>query len=844
MALALGAQHARAASEAPREHRSVWITPYLDGNWPSAPLNNQSAADAQTKNIRNRMAKFKAQNINTVYFHVRSNCDAAYRSSYEPWSNRISGTRGQEPYGDPLQIIIDAAHAEGIEVYAWLNPYRYSENTSWGSHPLNYENSHPDWLIKNSRQTILNPGLEEVKQRIVDVITEIVTNYDIDGVLYDDYFYPQGGMPGAGGTGQDSDSEDYALWQKSGTSLSLYDWRRANINEMVSRVYSAIKTTKPWVRFGISPAGKSSPANIETTYGLKPIAGDWQYAQIYSDPLAWYKAGTVDFISPQIYWPDVYRTYTDWWTLAAQKFNRHLYPSVDISTMQAGLTQEFIDEAYYTRQAMQRDASGFVFFHYKNLVNYYENLFGKSVSVGENFGQSVWNTKALAPLNHWEAPHSPEYVANVTLSGTTLTWSAAPSGRYTVYAIPQGAESTFGCQREYLDGVAYTNQYTIPQDKATGYTWAVAVYNRYGEEFPPLATGQTLNTSPQAVALTYPQNGTEPGYIFDFKWTSPGAAGATFTLALDPQMAQVIARCDAPGASLPVTELPPLEIGRTYYWQVATKGLGQAQTLSPVGNFVASQIKITGPAHGQTEVDYRNPTITWQQGTAGTTYTLVVSDRADLQSPVVNETLTDCASHQIPSQTLCSGRTYYAQVTAQNGQAKSVSAISQFTTVVRTDYPAPTFLTPAANGETLYSNQCITLAPWEGMSSISLQVSTSASFPSRTGTATLGLSNFATQTKPAGELKISSKNLTDGTTYYVRAQGTYYTASGTAKTDYSETRTFVYSSAMGVENLEADGHTARYPREYFNLQGQPVANPQPGQMYIMRQGPKAVKIVK
>lgn len=128
-------------------------------------------------------------------------------------------------------MLLDEAHAVGIEVYAWLNPYRYSGSTSLygGSNPLNYETSHPDWLVRNSKEIYLNPGIPEVTQRIVDIITEIVTNYDVDGVVYDDYFYPSG-------MGADQDATQYAAYTKGGGSMSLGDWRRNNINNMVKVV--------------------------------------------------------------------------------------------------------------------------------------------------------------------------------------------------------------------------------------------------------------------------------------------------------------------------------------------------------------------------------------------------------------------------------------------------------------------------------------------------------------------------------------------------------------------------------------------------------------------------------
>ncbi|MCI5979219.1 MAG: family 10 glycosylhydrolase, partial [Bacteroidales bacterium] len=147
---------AAAAGVPEREHRAIWVSAYLTGGWPSSPITEQNKANT-LRILDQRMASYKKQNINVLYYHVRSNCDAMYNSAYEPWSAKAAGSRGQAPVVDPFEEYIKAAHANGIEVYAWFNPYRYNNNVSY-SGANEYENTHPDWLIKNSQQTTLNPG--------------------------------------------------------------------------------------------------------------------------------------------------------------------------------------------------------------------------------------------------------------------------------------------------------------------------------------------------------------------------------------------------------------------------------------------------------------------------------------------------------------------------------------------------------------------------------------------------------------------------------------------------------------------------------------------------------------
>ncbi|MDE6397107.1 MAG: family 10 glycosylhydrolase, partial [Muribaculaceae bacterium] len=371
------------------------MTPFLNSNWPSSAI---TASNAQSvKNILvKRLEKFKNQNINVIYYHCRAMCDATYESSYEPWSSTVSGKRGQAPAFDPFGYLVEESHKKGIEVYAWINPYRYCSGSKYGEGELNYENSHPDWLISQTKESILNPGLEEVKQRIVDVISEIVTKYDVDGVIFDDYFYTSG-------TPMSLDADLYKKYTDGGGKLSQADWRRANINEMVARVNKAIKEIKPWVSFGVGPAGVASPPNVTSEYGLPaaPGGGDWQYSGIYSDPLAWFKQGSIDFMSPQIYWPSRFDALSKWWADAALKYGRHAYPSIDLSAVGTPKVEEVCREIRQTRLVSPADASGLVYFQYATFVNYYEKFDGKSQELGAILGATEYADRALVPLRPW-----------------------------------------------------------------------------------------------------------------------------------------------------------------------------------------------------------------------------------------------------------------------------------------------------------------------------------------------------------------------------------------------------------------------------------------------------------
>ena len=789
-----------AQAETTREHRAMWTTAYLS-HWPTAAI---TSGNAEThKNIlRKRMATYKQQGINVLYYHVRSNCDATYKSSYEPWAKSVSGTRGVAPAFDPFEFVVQTCHEYGIECYAWINPYRYHEsvNGTHGGGALDYEVTHPDWLMSGtSKNTVLNPGKAEVLQRILDVTKEIVTNYDVDGVVFDDYFYPQGG------TAENSSAPDWADYKASGTTLSMADWRRANINNMVEQVNKTIKSVKPYVCFGISPAGKSSPPNVQTEYGLPSVTSDWQYGQIYSDPLHWLKYQQLDFVSPQVYWVSEFKKLSEWWINAAIKFDRHMYISTsptDYTTDASAGAQAMIDEINMSREFNRQDETGLVYFEYKTFNNYTEKYDGTNREyLGDILYKYAYQNKALTPLRHWNNVRDPKMTANVTVSGTTLTWDKVDGMRYTVYAVPTTlSESEFTCQKQYLEQVCYTNSYTIPTDKASGYNWAVCVYDRYGNEYSPLFAGKSVTTAAKPT-LTFPVNGEKAPDLFTFAWNGDGTMYRV-EMAKDAAFTQMVGDAETDEKKVSITVLEAtIEAGNTYYWRVISKKPNALDQVSATGSFVASKIAITAPTEAATEVSL-TPTVTWTP-IEGCEFTVEISKASDFEKTVYTAT-TKNSSVTVPARTLSSYNDYYVRVTAAKDGVTSVSDAVAFKTLEITSFDAPTFLRPLTNGATVYSNQPIELNPYDGLTSVTIEISKTSSF-GRTGKTAYTLTDMVCATKPAGEITISSKNLESGTTYYVRVQGVYKTASSASnKTAYSDVMTFVYNADTGVEGVTSD----------------------------------------
>lgn len=788
---------AATAKEHSREHRAVYMTPFLSNNWPSSAVTSSNAAS--TKNIlENRMKKFKAQNINAVYYHARVNCGTTYKSQYEPWSNIVSTAYGVEPAYDVFGFLVDCAHRNGIEVYAWVNPYRYRQESGHGSDPLSYENSHPDWLLEQSKEAILNPALPEVQQRIVDICKEIVTNYDVDGLVFDDYFYTNT-------TPMSLDADDYKAYTAAGGKLDQAAWRRDNINRLVARVNREIKEIKPYVVFGIAPAGVACPEDVEEKYGLPYIKGDWQYKNIHADPLTWLNDKSIDFISPQIYWPGTqFEELAPWWQRAADRFGRHFYVSTDISDLGSShSTQTFVDEVEIMRETSHVDQGGTAFFQYDKWVNNYETYDGARRTFGDNMAHAVFQNKVLTPLRPWNNEIKPVMTANVRVDGNTLRWDAVEGMRYTVYAVPAAmADEKFDCRREYLDGISYTNSYEIPSDKASGYRWAVAVYDRYGNEYPPLFDGAAVGTC-QPATLTYPGEAQTALDLFDFTWT--GEAGRyVVEVARDAAFSDIVGYIETKEPRASSTSIPGIEDGQTYYWRVASCRANAPLAMSAVGSFVAGKVTITSPAAEATEL-VLTPSFTWTKAVDGSSYRFEIGRDSQFKD-VIYSAETSADKLTVPALTLMSGRRYYARVVATHDGIESASDPVTFSTVNRSDYAAPVFVNPDKQNMTLHSDDVVEVAPWEGMSHVTVYLSASESFPSRSS-ATMNIDGFGVKGKALGEVKLSGKTLVDGKTYYLRARGAYYltTASSVQYTPYSETVTFVYSSAAGVGDAVADG---------------------------------------
>lgn len=315
-----------AAANPKREMRGAWL--HIIGNSEMQKMTPEQVKDWLTATVD----KLEAAGCNTVFFQVRPCADALYPSEIEPWTRYLTGTQGKapEPFWDPLQFMIDLCHSRGMELHAWLNPYRVTSTSKDQLAPEHIYNKHPEWFVKYGGQTYFDPGEPESRKHIVKVVSDIVTRYDVDGIHFDDYFYP---YPVDGKDFPDSKSFEKYAADQGFDKKHKDDWRRNNVTMLIAEVNSAIKSIKPWVRFGVSPFGIYR--NIDETPDGSRTRGLSGYASLYADSPLWARQGFVDYVAPQLYWKighklADYEVLINWWN--DLDLPGHLYIGQSIET--------------------------------------------------------------------------------------------------------------------------------------------------------------------------------------------------------------------------------------------------------------------------------------------------------------------------------------------------------------------------------------------------------------------------------------------------------------------------------------------------------------------------------
>ncbi len=395
-----------------REFRGAWIATVANIDWPSRPGLPAAQQQAELTGLLDRAVEI---GLNAVVLQVRPAADALYDSPLEPWSYYLTGREGESPGYDPLEFAVAEAHARGLQLHAWANPFRAS--MPGGRHSAGHvTRAHPEWTVRYGDLTWIDPGQPAAVDHSLAVLRDLVTRYDIDGLHLDDYFYP---YPVAGTDFPDGPS--YRAAQAQGETLGRADWRRQNVNRFVERLYGEVRAAKPDVLLGLSPFGIWRPGSPQGITGFDAYEG------LYADARLWLREGWLDYLAPQLYWARDSRGQNfgrllGWWG-SENTQGRHLWPGLfdsrtmpDVGTWRPG---EIVGQVETTRQSGV--STGTVHYSFKSLV--------ASRALGRALAEEVYAEPALVPASPWldaAPPPAPRVTVEARRSGREAVLAPRP----------------------------------------------------------------------------------------------------------------------------------------------------------------------------------------------------------------------------------------------------------------------------------------------------------------------------------------------------------------------------------------------------------------------------------
>ncbi len=468
-----------ASAQKKREFRGAWIQ-CVNGQFQNL------GTERMQQTLIYQLDELQKDGVNAIIFQVRPECDALYASQIEPWSRFLTGQQGRapQPYWDPLQWMIDQCHARGMELHAWINPYRAKTKTTTALATSHVAMRNPQSCFDYDGQLILNPGLPENRNYICEVVRDIVTRYDVDGLHMDDYFYPYpvAGVP-------IPDDAQYRQYPNGITNRG--DWRRHNVNLFIKQLYQTVHEAKPWVKVGISPFGiyrnkKSSPIGSDTN-GLQ------NYDDLYADVLLWINNGWLDYCVPQIYWEighksADYETLIKWWNQHAAGRPLFIGEDIERTVKNADLRNpnQHQQPAKHLLHQQMKNVDGTVLWYAKAAVDNIGNY-------GTMLRQQYWRRPALQPLMTFidsKTPGKPRKVKPVwTEDGYMLFWTA-PKGKswrdqavkYVVYRFAKGEKIDIR-DASHIAGITPNTFFRLPyQDGKQKFTYVVTSLNRLQNE--------------------------------------------------------------------------------------------------------------------------------------------------------------------------------------------------------------------------------------------------------------------------------------------------------------------------------------------------------------------------
>jgi uncharacterized lipoprotein YddW (UPF0748 family) len=662
-----------------REFRGAWIATVINLDWPSSPGLDSGF---QRGELIRLLDELQAAGINAIMFQVRSECDAMYVSAIEPWSYWLTGGQGRapSPFYDPLEFAVQEAHKRGMELHAWFNPYRSVREVGSYTNAANHVSVlHPDWILTFQRVNLklLDPGLPQVRQYLTSVVMDVVNRYDVDGVHFDDYFYPYPDNVRSFSGITTEDNATFASYSRGFTNRG--DWRRDNINLLIKMIHDSIQVVKPFVKFGLSPFGiwrNGVPAGI---VGLDA------YNTIYCDALAWLQQQTIDYLTPQLYWPfgggQDYGKLMPWW--ASQINGRHLYPGQAVYRIPNWNANEMPRQIRLNRQTTP-NAPGSVFFRALNLR---ENPKGFTDSLKTNF----YLYPALSPVMNWKEvvpPNAPQNLRYERIAGTGsagLRWETpakAADGdtafRYVVYrfdhAIIQPSELDDASKIVAIAGSSF-NAPKTPPPSHTPYYYTVTALDRNANESLPASAIMVL--PPPVALLASPLNGAIVGDAgLTLRWNyPPNAASYQLQVARDSTFSTSFVVNES-GLVDTFKVISGLEGQATYYWRVRASNAGGTSAFSEEGFFATGFPVATtqiAPANNVREVAL-NPTLVWRTAAGASAYQAQVATNSLFDSNSLVYDIANIADTSYQIARLDINKFYFWRVRATN--AVGVSAWS------------------------------------------------------------------------------------------------------------------------------------------------------------------------
>ena len=410
----------------PREFRAAWIASVANINWPSKP--GLTTAEQKQEAIQ-LLDYLKTNNFNAVILQVRPQADALYKSNFEPWSYFLTGKQNQAPtpFYDPLQFWIEESHKRNMELHAWLNPYRAHHTSSKDISNESIVRKNPEMVYKLKEGFYwMDPSRKETQDLTSKVVMDIVNRYDVDGIHFDDYFYP---YPSYNGDNDFPDEKSYQLYINNKGDLSKGDWRRSSVNNLIERVYQEIKSSKPYVKFGISPFGIWRPGYPASIKGFD------QYEKLYADAKLWLNKGWIDYFTPQLYWPtskteQSFPVLLSWWQEENTQ-QRHLWPGININTDKYGRADnaEITQEIQFGRNLIPKS---------NGVVHWNISMLTKNPTLTKALNEGPYKTPALVPASKWLdsiAPQSPTIDVKQQATSIDIKWKAKDDDvfQYIVY---------------------------------------------------------------------------------------------------------------------------------------------------------------------------------------------------------------------------------------------------------------------------------------------------------------------------------------------------------------------------------------------------------------------------